>query len=83
MMRPMRPPAAPLALVVSLVAGLLVVGLAAASEVPTTVLDALGLARPTQRLEAPVFDLPSLDGKRVRLGDLRGRVAFLYFWATW
>ena len=46
-------------------------------------LEALRLGRPTARLEAPVFDLPTLDGRAVRLGDLRGRVVLLYFWATW
>jgi peroxiredoxin len=43
----------------------------------------LQLARPTSRLEAPPFDLPTPDGRAVRLADLRGRVVLLYFWATW
>jgi hypothetical protein len=31
----------------------------------------------------PAFTLPSLDGAPRGLGDLRGRPALLYFWATW
>ncbi len=29
------------------------------------------------------FTLPDLDGKSVRLSDLRGRVILINFWATW
>lgn len=32
---------------------------------------------------APTFALPDLNGKTVRLEDLRGKVALLFFWATW
>ena len=32
---------------------------------------------------APVFTLPDLQGKTVRLESLRGKVVLLYFWATW
>jgi len=32
---------------------------------------------------APAFALPDLDGKMVRLEDLKGKVVMLVFWATW
>ena len=32
---------------------------------------------------APEFELTSLDGKRVRLSDFRGKAVLLNFWATW
>ena len=32
---------------------------------------------------APDFELPLLDGGSVRLKDLRGKVVFVNFWATW
>ena len=32
---------------------------------------------------APDFDLPDLDGGRVRLADYAGRTVLVEFWATW
>ncbi len=32
---------------------------------------------------APAFALPDLQGKTVRLEDLKGKVVMLFFWATW
>jgi cytochrome oxidase Cu insertion factor (SCO1/SenC/PrrC family) len=32
---------------------------------------------------APSFSLPDLDGRSVALADLRGKVALVFFWATW
>lgn len=37
---------------------------------------------PLDREPAPGFTLEDLDGGRLSLADLRGRVVFLYFWLT-
>jgi thiol-disulfide isomerase/thioredoxin len=37
----------------------------------------------TQFSPAPDFSLESLDGKTMRLSDLRGKAVLLNFWATW
>jgi len=44
---------------------------------------ALSLIRPKPAKDAPDFELPTPDDRVIRLGDLKGKVVFLNFWATW
>ena len=52
--------------------------------VPTPA-SAAATARPSLKVgaPAPVFDAVDLTGQRVTLGDLRGKVVLLDFWARW
>ena len=43
----------------------------------------LDLIRPSQATAAPDFSVSGLSGERIALRDLRGKVVFLNFWATW
>src|SRR5215813_3102534 len=71
----------PLALVVVavVVAGLLYFGFHMARRAGA----AGGVVRLSAASAAPDFALESLDGKSVRLSDLRGKAVLLNFWATW
>ena len=68
-------------IIVVLLAGLLVVS----SCTPTSKPDSNQALSPAPALgrEAPDFTLEDLDGNSIRLNDLRGKVVFLNFWATW
>jgi peroxiredoxin len=44
---------------------------------------ALALIRPNPPRPAKDFQVPGLDGARIRLSDHKGKVVFINFWATW
>ena len=44
---------------------------------------ALGLVRPSPVQPARDFAVATTDQRQLRLSDLRGKVVFLNFWATW
>ena len=38
---------------------------------------------PAEAFLAPEFELPTLQGGKIKLSDYRGKVLFINFWATW
>ncbi len=43
----------------------------------------LKIQRFSEKVLAPDFTLADLNGRRIRLASLKGKVVFLNFWATW
>lgn len=46
-------------------------------------LHAAGMEYPAVNFFAPDFELPTLNGEKLKLADFRGKVVFINFWATW
>jgi peroxiredoxin len=40
-------------------------------------------AEQPEKFEAPDFTLKNIEGKDIRLSDLKGKIVFINFWATW
>src|SRR5438270_11907810 len=45
--------------------------------------DDQGLQGDLRGKDAPDFELQALDGKKVKLSELRGKAVVVNFWATW
>jgi thiol-disulfide isomerase/thioredoxin len=77
---PQRGGRSPLALVIAVivVTGMLYYGLHAARRTASANVPSILKSSP-----APDFTLDALDGKSMRLSDLRGKAVLLNFWATW
>ena len=52
----------------------------AATDDPARALD---LIKPNRQQQAKDFSVAALDGGKLRLADLKGKVVFLNLWATW
>jgi thiol-disulfide isomerase/thioredoxin len=48
-----------------------------------TLMSSLGITAAPGRPEVPEIELVSLDGKKSKLSDYRGKAVLLNFWATW
>jgi cytochrome oxidase Cu insertion factor (SCO1/SenC/PrrC family) len=67
----------------SLLAALWAVGAAAQPAAAPAAFARMGVQAYESPRPAPAFALPALDGRTVRLEDLKGKAVLLFFWATW
>jgi thiol-disulfide isomerase/thioredoxin len=58
-------------------------GTPAATEPAGEALGPIGTSPPVLKQPAPDFVLRNVDGTTVKLSDLRGKVVWVNFWATW
>jgi peroxiredoxin len=42
-----------------------------------------GAVKEQEKFEAPDFTLKNIEGVEIRLSDLKGKIVFINFWATW
>lgn len=63
--------------------GLLVAALLCAVCLPAGAQSTATLSQSLLGKQAPVFTRTDLNGKKIDLGQLRGKVVLLNFWATW
>lgn len=56
---------------------------AAPAGAPDDPARALDLIKPNRQQQARDFNVAALEGGKLRLADLRGKVVFLNLWATW
>lgn len=69
--------------VVSVFASALAVASGGAAWAEDPLFSAVQVAHVSGGVQAPTFELPTVDGKTVALAGLKGKVVFLNFWATW
>ncbi len=55
----------------------------AGAETLSEAFSTFGVQLPRVHKPAPDFLLPRVDGGRMRLAELRGKVVLVHFWATW
>jgi peroxiredoxin len=55
----------------------------AKSPAASDLFERLSIEKPEKTIPAPDFTLEDSSGKRLSLKDLKGKVVFLNFWATW
>lgn len=70
-------------LVVLLATPILVVATSQAGGAPRDPLESMGGLRPAAPVAAPDPAFRTLDGREVRLSELRGKVVLLGFFTTW
>ena len=78
-----------LMIMVAAIVGLLVAARSECSQpdgkpgIDGAVWHAAGVVPMPQPVQAPSLRLSDLSGKTVDVGQLRGRLVMVYFWATW